>query len=487
LRTLALKELKEKHTDQIYTITTDNGANMLKAVKLLASEYEDSDIEIEEDQNKDNENNYSDDNTYLESEKNEGNNEHETDDVSNILQEIETEDLNYNFQNNIITGIRCAAHTLQLAVDDALKRTKATLHLISKARNLVKKLRTQTFIYLIKKQNLKKPVIDCPTRWCSTLDMLEHLLLLKDYCEKLAVTKFQNFMTLKDNEWTKIEEICAALQPSKICTKKLQAEQLTLSDFFGVWYETKMMTETIHTPFATLILEQMISREQKLLNNDALLSAVFLDPRYKILLDKTQIEKARNHLKHIWTKIISLNNNEYLNENCENEHSSSNSSMAGSTCDEFENLLKVKERQYLANLSLSSSKESDLHLLRVVTELESYDVEQKRLNRKTNILQFWEEKRKSQPELYKLAMVVLSVPATQVSVERLFSGLKFILSPLRTNVNERILENQLLVRSNRIFFRKEKRTNHSSDGDKNEQNSDYENGPLMKRSRITKN
>lgn len=54
-------------------------------------------------------------------------------------------------------------------------------------------------------------------------------------------------------------------------------------------------------------------------------------------------------------------------------------------------------------------------------------------------------------------MVVLSVPATQVSVERLFSGLKFILSSLRTNNNKNILENQLLVRSNKIFCRKEKR------------------------------
>lgn len=245
----------------------------------------------------------------------------------------------------------------------------------------------------------------------------------------------------------------------KFAQEKLQAEQLTLSNFFGVWYETKMMTEAIHTSFATLILEQMISREQKLLNNDVLLSAVFMDLRYKVLLEKTQTERAKNHLKHIWTKIISLNNNEYLNANCENENSSSNSSTTGSTCDEFENLLKLKERQYdLANSHLSSSRESDLYLLRqVVTELETYDVEQKRLSRKINILQFWEEKRKSQPKLYKLAMVVLSVPATQVSVERLFSGLTFILSPLRTNVNENILEDQLLVRANRIFFRKEKR------------------------------
>lgn len=101
---------------------------------------------------------------------------------------------------------------------------------------------------------------------------------------------------------------------------------------------------------------------------------------------------------------------------------------------------------------LSSKKQdSYLQLRQLEAELEIYDIEQKRISRKTNILQFWEEKRKYQPELYKLAIVVLSVPATQVSVERLFSGLKYILSPLRTNINDKILEDQLLVRTNRIF------------------------------------
>jgi hypothetical protein len=341
-----------------------------------------------------------------------------------------------------------------LAVEDALKKSNAVSHLISKARNLTKKLRTQTLLYLLRKQNLKKPVIDCPTRWCSTLNMLESLLLLKNYCNELAVTKFQNFVTLKDDEWLKIEEICAALQPSKICTKKLQTEQLTLSEFFGIWFETKVVTERISTPFATLILEQMIYREKNLLNNDVLLSAVFMDPRYKVLLDEAQIERVKNHLKHLWIKMISLNREETLNTNLDG---SFNSSETSSTCDEFENLLKLKEKQHkLINSCSSSSRESDLYLLRQIeTEIEKYNIEQKRLSRKVNVLQFWEERKNSQPELHKLAMVVLSVPATQVSVERLFSGLKFILSPLRINVNEKILENQLLVRANRIFFNKE--------------------------------
>lgn len=346
---------------------------------------------------------------------------------------------------------------------DALKKMKTVTHLISKARNLVKKLRTQTFMYLISKQKFKKPIIDCLTRWCSTIDILENLLLLKDFCQELTVTNFQNFVTLRDDEWKKIEEICVALRPSKICTMKLQSEQLTLSDFFGIWYETKLATEAIRTSFAVFIVQQMKFREQKLLDNDVLLSAVFMDPRYKILLDKTQIERAKNHLKDVWAKMITINHDENLNKT-DNDASSSNSSVhsnssTASTHDEFENILRLKERQHhLVNLCLTSSRESDLFFLRQIEhKLQAYDIEQKRLNRRSNILQFWNEQNNNQPELYKLAMIVLSVPATQVSVERLFSGLKFILSPLRTNTKEDILEDQLLVGANRMFSTEERK------------------------------
>ncbi|XP_025267865.1 uncharacterized protein LOC112639123 [Camponotus floridanus] len=203
----------------------------------------------------------------------------------------------------------------------------------------------------------------------------------------------------------------------------------------------------------------MVYREQKLINNDILLSAVYLDPRYKVLLSNTQLERAKIHLKHLWAKIISLNRNDNsMNESNENFNgSSSNSSETASTHDEFENLLKLKERQQ--NLTKTySSRESDLY--RIETELERYNIEQKRLNRKINVLQFWNEKKQNQSELYKLATTVLAVSATQVSVERLFSGLKFILSPLRTNIGENILENQLLVRANRIFCHEKETKSH---------------------------
>jgi len=276
--------------------------------------------------------------------------------------------------------------------------------------------------------------------------MLERLSLLKDYCTELAVTKFEKFETLTDAEWAKIEEVCQTLQPVKTYTEKLQAEQLTLTDFFSNWLETKLTMKKMNTAFAMLIFDFMVCREKYLLENDVLLSALFLEPRFKIL-EETQIEKAKIHLKHLWAKMMALQ--EDLTLNSDSQKSSSGSK---STSD-FESLLKLKEIYHNSNILQSSSSSvvqlhGHLSLRRIEILLESYNQEQKRISRKTNILEFWQAKSTTHPKLYKLAMVVLAVPATQVSVEQLFSGLKFVLSPQKTNVDESILEDQLLVRAN---------------------------------------
>lgn len=66
----------------------------------------------------------------------------------------------------------------------------------------------------------------------------------------------------------------------------------------------------------------------------------------------------------------------------------------------------------------------------------------------TNVLEYWHAKRYSNPILYKLAVVVHAVPATQVSVERCFSVLKFILNDYRSCMRSDTLENLMLLKLN---------------------------------------
>ena len=99
--------------------------------------------------------------------------------------------------------------------------------------------------------------------------------------------------------------------------------------------------------------------------------------------------------------------------------------------DGLENFLKGKE----VNVENSNSSNSSQISVRtkIETILKTYYINQIRSNHKINILKFWKSMDTTYPEIYYiLAKIVFSVPPTQVSVERLFSGLKFILSPYRS-------------------------------------------------------
>lgn len=71
-----------------------------------------------------------------------------------------------------------------------------------------------------------------------------------------------------------------------------------------------------------------------------------------------------------------------------------------------------------------------------------------RLPADTKILSYWKENSNVFEPLLRVSRSVFAVPGTQVSVERLFSQLKFILSDLRTCLSSNNVNNILLVRTN---------------------------------------
>jgi len=72
---------------------------------------------------------------------------------------------------------------------------------------------------------------------------------------------------------------------------------------------------------------------------------------------------------------------------------------------------------------------------------------------KGSIVDYWENMKANNIELYKVAKIIYSIPVTQCSVERLFSELKYILNPLRSSLESEVLDDILIIRANRnILF-----------------------------------
>ncbi len=64
---------------------------------------------------------------------------------------------------------------------------------------------------------------------------------------------------------------------------------------------------------------------------------------------------------------------------------------------------------------------------------------------------YWESQKKKKPELFLLSQILLALPVTQVSMERAYFGLYFILSDFRYSSFADLLERIFKKRANSFF------------------------------------
>lgn len=64
----------------------------------------------------------------------------------------------------------------------------------------------------------------------------------------------------------------------------------------------------------------------------------------------------------------------------------------------------------------------------------------------TDIMKFWTENKVCFPLLSNVASIILSIPTTEVDVERLFSHLTFVHSKLRNCLTDKIINDILFLR-----------------------------------------
>ncbi|KAI8116030.1 hypothetical protein CVS40_11824 [Lucilia cuprina] len=135
--------------NQIISITSDNGANMIKTTKRL------SHCSIFE----------------------EGREGHDVEDGNEMyLLNINSFEDNNQIQLGDIQICRCAAHTAQLCALDVIKDVEIKNFLLS-CRNVSKFIKKSSNGYheIFELKSLTLPQLDCPTRWVSTNNMIKLL------------------------------------------------------------------------------------------------------------------------------------------------------------------------------------------------------------------------------------------------------------------------------------------------------------------------
>lgn len=221
LVTLSMKELNRAHTaeylssillqvldefeidlSQVINITTDNGSNMLGMVKDLENKLFGV-TNHQEDENNPNEDIAAQSRSDGETQTNDEMTEKEIQDVLNEDELTDDDALKILFDDStmyeelleklvsdmrkrsgnhhlFMSSIKCAAHTLQLAVNDALKLLgKNDLNIISLCRVVAKFIRLQSTKNEMHKVGLSSilPKLDVETRWSSTYLMVSFLYI----------------------------------------------------------------------------------------------------------------------------------------------------------------------------------------------------------------------------------------------------------------------------------------------------------------------
>lgn len=261
-------------------------------------------------------------------------------------------------------------------------------------------------------------------------------------------------------------------------TAKLQDNQFLLGDFCKHLIILKLIIEKQWGPLTKKLGIEIKKREAQLLIATAT-TAIFLDPRIANCLNREQKNIARDHLKKVMSQILqakrdvkdleettvclpvsveynsptpstsavpsfhappsTLNTQSSLNP--ESTHGMSlPAPLRGDQL--LENLLQHIKH----NEADVEEAEDGIELCAALKQIDEYHPISIPLG--SNLLDYWEEKKYALLHLYKVAKVIHAVPVTQVSVERAFSALNFILNDNRCNSSGTDLENILLVKLN---------------------------------------
>lgn len=254
---------------------------------------------------------------------------------------------------------------------------------------------------------------------------------------------------LSESEWENVHHLVNILQPFDKYTKSLQSEQVTLSDFFGYWTMLRIKLAKAQDELSKNLLLETNQYHEMLMENPAILAAVFLDPRYQRGLKEKQaldiqflvnlymrmqeIEKEPNQPEIIEVDVINYDSDSY--EDMDDYLNACSSVMPS----------PMQQNVTTFNNSTTNNNNNNEEF---ITELLTQFIGIRDSLKKT-IWEIWESKKRSDPELYHLAKTVFSIPPTQTTVERGFSSLPIILNSHRTRIGDNTLEDILFVRLNR--------------------------------------
>lgn len=343
--------------------------------------------------------------------------------------------------------IPCFAHSIQLVAQAAVDDTPLLRDIIDKIKQIVTffkqshkagdELRriqmeagkTEGTVLKLKQQ------VD--TRWNSTYLMIERFILLAPTISLILFNLRGSPTMLMKNEMDMLGEIVTLLKPIDQVTTDLCSNEVTCSKIIpmvnclNAAFEKNEPNSEIEIVLQMNLRNKMRTRFHDLIRKYPLLvKATMLDPRFKKIhfnnalsvADTIKVLAREMSAGQSETSSSTLRNNlssRQEREDCFWEDHDKRAVQHAPQCDNQDNML---------------------------TELRNY-LNQSVLPRTTNPLKYWEEAQYSFPNVHRIALKYLSIPATSVSSERLFSKAALIDTDRKSRLNPERLNKLVFLSS----------------------------------------
>lgn len=253
---------------------------------------------------------------------------------------------------------------------------------------------------------------------------------------------------LNEEVWNELPQIVAILGLFAKKMAYLQKENITLSDVYGVWLELEsFLEEHGNSPLAQTMLAKLSHRkiEYNMFSNDVTLACLYLDLRYHVILNQEEKDKAERHLMHLWEKMSAkiIEKESAASGTMQEQASDRGEQTSGNDDDRLERIIQRMTAQ-----QSDTANPAPNEMLAEFNKFKQLKCEPI----KSNMVEKWSQLKLTLPILYQLAMTVLAVAPTEVSCERNFSTLDFILTKRRNRLTDINLQMILFLKLNAPLF-----------------------------------
>lgn len=367
----------------------------------------------------------------------------------NIEEEVLCFDERFVLDDELSFSMGCTCHSLQLAVNDFLKSSKEASKTVTFAQKLTKKLKNQGISNMLKMQKLPQAVVMHSIRWRYIFTCLDRLLQLKEFC--MANESMLPALKVSQIIWNNFNLLRDALEPISILTIKLQSERLDIPSFLSDWNISKLKLKKINSNFANKLLMSIENREVKIFSNNVVKTGFYVDKRFSLGLTEEDVRESKNLIRKLYKKIqrISVSASQSSEENIASSQNENSMREISENFELLEEMLQSYDNENSQNASQRLSNYDEV----LESELVKFD-SISRLRADSDIREFWLNQKLNFPILSNIALHIISVPLTEVSVEQLFSFVNLTMGDHRFNLKGEILNDIIFLGMNHRYNNK---------------------------------